>query len=63
MTSLDVRLTVDGHLQEVVTYKRWSVTGSFTNSNLTDGSVRIMVRWSLKRGGCSRRFHCSSNFS
>ena len=26
-------------LREVVTYERWSLTGSFTNSNLTDGGT------------------------
>ena len=46
----------------MVAYKRWSLTGSFTNSNLTDGGtnrdfwlgghLREVVtyeRWSLKK--------------
>ena len=41
-TSLDVRL-------------RWSLTGSFTYSNLTDGGTN-RCRWLLTRGGRSGRF-------
>ena len=33
----------------------WSLIGSFTNHNLTDGgTIRILVRWSLQSGGCLR---------
>ena len=39
----------------MVAYGRWSLTGSFTNSNLTDGGTN----WDLgSRGGRSGRFHC-----
>ena len=35
----------------VVAHGRWSLTGSFTNSNLTEGEpIEILVRWPLKRG-------------
>ena len=40
---------------------RWSLTGNFTNNNLTDGGTRveILVRWSLTRDGHLERFHFS----
>ena len=41
-----------GRLREVVAYKRWSLTGRITNSNLTDGGttvIGILVRWSLRK--------------
>ena len=48
-----------GHLWEVVIYGRWSLRGSFTDSNLTEEPMGILVRWSLKRSGPSGRFYCS----
>ena len=36
----------------MVTYGKWSLTGSFTDSNLTDAEqIGILVRWSLTGGG------------
>ena len=37
-----------------VTYERQSLTRGFTNSNLTEEPIRILVRWLCMRGGRSR---------
>ena len=46
-----------GHLREVVTYRRWLLTGSFTNSNWTDGGTNqdfgsvVALREVVAQGG------------
>ena len=39
---------------EVVAYRRWPLTGSFITViaiSLMEEPIRVLVRWSLKRGG------------
>ena len=51
MTSLDVRLTVDGHLQEVVTYKRWSLTRGGQLQEVSLIAIWLMDQSGLWLGG------------
>ena len=47
----------------MVTYRRWSLTESFTNSNLTEEPFGILVRIKVTRGGHSRKLHCIWTFN